>query len=134
MEWLELLELALPVMLKGAWYTLLFALASMVLGLMLGFSVALIRVARLPVLSQIAAVYVSAMRGTPLLVQIFVIYYGLPGIGIEFDPVTAGILALTLNVSAYLSESMRGAIVGVSQGQWQAAQSLGFGWWQSMRY
>lgn len=134
MEWLELFELALPVMLKGALYTLMFALVSMVLGLLLGFSVALIRVAKLPVLSQIAAVYVSAMRGTPLLVQIFVIYYGLPGIGIEFDPVSAGILALTLNVSAYLSESMRGAIVGVSQGQWQAAQSLGFGWWQSMRY
>ena len=134
MEWLELFELALPVMLKGALYTLMFALVSMVLGLILGFSVALVRVARLPVLSQIAAVYVSAMRGTPLLVQIFVIYYGLPGIGIEFDPVSAGILALTLNVSAYLSESMRGAMSGVSQGQWQAAQSLGFTWWQSMRY
>ncbi|MCL6264242.1 amino acid ABC transporter permease [Craterilacuibacter sp. RT1T] len=134
MEWLELFELALPVMLKGVLYTLMFALVSMVLGLILGFSVALVRVARLPVLSQIAAVYVSAMRGTPLLVQIFVIYYGLPGIGIEFDPVSAGILALTLNVSAYLSESMRGAMSGVSQGQWQAAQSLGFTWWQSMRY
>jgi len=132
--WWELAELAWPVLLKGAGYTLAFAVVSMVLGLLLGFVVALVRVAKVPVLAQIAALYVSLIRGTPLLVQIFVIYYGLPSVGIEFSPVSAGILSLTLNVAAYLSESMRGAIAGVHKGQWDAGLSLGFTWWQTMRF
>ncbi|NWK78253.1 amino acid ABC transporter permease [Aquitalea sp. LB_tupeE] len=134
MEWADLITAALPVMLKGALYTLMFAVVAMVLGLLLGFVVALLRVGKVPVLSQLVAFYVSAMRGTPLLVQIFVIYYGLPGIGIELDPVPAGIIALTLNVAAYLSESLRGGIAGVERGQWDAGLSLGFSWWQTMRY
>lgn len=133
-DWMALFEAALPVMLKGAAHTLMFALVSMVLGLALGFLVAMVRVAKLPVLSQLAAFYVSALRGTPLLVQIFVIYYGLPGVGMELDPVPAGVLALTLNVAAYLSESLRGGIAGVAKGQWDAAFSLGLSWWQTMRY
>ncbi|MDN0082131.1 amino acid ABC transporter permease [Crenobacter sp. SG2305] len=132
--WWELVKLAWPVLLQGTGYTLAFAVASMVLGLALGFVVALVRVAKVPVLAQIAALYVSLIRGTPLLVQIFVIYYGLPSIGIEFSPLSAGILALTLNVAAYLSESMRGAIAGVHKGQWDAGLSLGFTWWQTMRF
>jgi len=132
--WWELAELAWPVLLTGTGYTLAFAVASMVLGLALGFVVALVRVAKVPVLSQVAALYVSLIRGTPLLVQIFVIYYGLPSVGIEFSPLSAGILALTLNVAAYLSESMRGAIAGVHKGQWDAGLSLGFTWWQTMRF
>ena len=87
---------------------------------------------KVPVVSQIAAVYVSAFRGTPLLVQIFVLYYGLPSVGIEFTPVTAGILALTLNVAAYLSESMRGAILGIDKGQWEAGLSVGLTWGQTL--
>jgi len=130
----ELLRLALPVLLKGTAYTLLFELVAMVLGLALGFVVALLRIARVPLASPLAAFYVSAMRGTPLLVQIFVIYYGLPGIGIELDPVPAGVLALTLNVAAYLSESLRGGIAGVERGQWDAGLSLGLGWWRCMRF
>lgn len=134
MEWLTLAQDALPVLLKGTGLTLFFAVSAMVLGLMLGFAVALVRLAKVPLLAPLAAFYVSAMRGTPLLVQIFVIYYGLPSVGIEFEPVTAGVLALTLNVAAYLSESLRGAIAGVDKGQWDAAQSLGLSWWQSMRH
>ncbi|TEG83936.1 amino acid ABC transporter permease [Pseudomonas aeruginosa] len=122
--------LALPA--QGAMYTVLFAAVSMVLGLILGFSVAVVRVTKVPVVSQIAAVYVSAFRGTPLLVQIFVLYYGLPSVGIEFTPVTAGILALTLNVAAYLSESMRGAILGIDKGQWEAGLSVGLTWGQTL--
>ena len=136
LEWLanlvELLGMAWPFLLQGAMYTVLFAAVSMVLGLILGFSVAVVRVTKVPVVSQIAAVYVSAFRGTPLLVQIFVLYYGLPSVGIEFTPVTAGILALTLNVAAYLSESMRGAILGIDKGQWEAGLSVGLTWGQSL--
>ncbi|WP_439444845.1 amino acid ABC transporter permease [Pseudomonas aeruginosa] len=136
LEWLanlvELLGMAWPFLLQGAMYTVLFAAVSMVLGLTLGFSVAVVRVTKVPVVSQIAAVYVSAFRGTPLLVQIFVLYYGLPSVGIEFTPVTAGILALTLNVAAYLSESMRGAILGIDKGQWEAGLSVGLTWGQTL--
>ncbi|TEG84334.1 amino acid ABC transporter permease [Pseudomonas aeruginosa] len=136
LEWLanlvELLGMAWPFLLQGAMYTVLFAAVSMVLGLILGFSVAVVRVTKVPVVSQIAAVYVSAFRGTPLLVQIFVLYYGLPSVGIEFTPVTAGILALTLTVAAYLSESMRGAILGIDKGQWEAGLSVGLTWGQTL--
>ncbi len=136
LEWLanlvELLGMAWPFLLQGAMYTVLFAAVSMVLGLILGFSVAVVRVTKVPVVSQIAAVYVSPFRGTPLLVQIFVLYYGLPSVGIEFTPVTAGILALTLNVAAYLSESMRGAILGIDKGQWEAGLSVGLTWGQTL--
>ncbi|HGY3905775.1 TPA: amino acid ABC transporter permease [Pseudomonas aeruginosa] len=136
LEWLanlvELLGMAWPFLLQGAMYTVLFAAVSMVLGLILGFSVAVVRVTKVPVVSQIAAVYVSAFRGTPLPVQIFVLYYGLPSVGIEFTPVTAGILALTLNVAAYLSESMRGAILGIDKGQWEAGLSVGLTWGQTL--
>ncbi|TEO92578.1 amino acid ABC transporter permease [Pseudomonas aeruginosa] len=136
LEWLanlvELLGMAWPFLLQGAMYTVLFAAVSMVLGLILGFSVAVVRVTKVPVVSQIAAVYVSAFRGTPLLVQIFVLYYGLPSVGIEFTPVTAGILALTLNVAACLSESMRGAILGIDKGQWEAGLSVGLTWGQTL--
>jgi cystine transport system permease protein len=128
----DLLREAAPVMAKGAGYTLAFALASMVGGLVLGFPAAVLRIAPWAPLRWPAALYVSAFRGTPLLVQLFVIYYGLPGIGIEFTPVTAGILALSLNAGAYLSESLRGAILGVGRGQWHAGFSLGLTYPQTL--
>jgi cystine transport system permease protein len=128
----DLLREAAPVMAKGAGYTLAFALASMVGGLVLGFPAAVLRIAPWAPLRWPAALYVSAFRGTPLLVQLFVIYYGLPGIGIEFTPVTAGILALSLNAGAYLSESLRGAILGVGRGQWNAGFSLGLTYPQTL--
>ena len=97
MELIALLREAAPVMLVGAGYTVLFAVAAMVGGLALGFPAAILRMSPYRLLRWPASLYVSVMRGTPLLVQIFVIYYGLPGIGIEFTPVTAGVLALSLN-------------------------------------
>ncbi|HEY1148646.1 MAG TPA: amino acid ABC transporter permease [Pseudoduganella sp.] len=134
MEWLELLREAAPVMLKGAGYTLVFAVASMLGGLVIGFPTAVMRILPWKLLNWPASVYVSLMRGTPLLVQMFVIYYGLPSVGIEFTPVTAGILALSLNAGAYLSESLRGAMLSVARGQWSASYSLGMGYGQTLRY
>ena len=133
-ELFDLLRDAAPVMLTGAMYTLLFALAAMVGGLAIGFPVAVMRLSPWALVRWPASIYVSAMRGTPLLVQLFVIYYGLPSIGIEFTPVTAGVLALSLNSGAYLSESLRGAIQSIGQGQWRASFSLGLGYWQSLWY
>ena len=130
----SLLALAWPVMLQGTAYTLLFAAASMIFALPLSGAITLVRVLRVPVAQRLVALYVSAMRGTPLLVQVFIVYYGLPSIGIEFSPITAGILALTLNVAAYMSESLRGSIQAVSQGQWLAGTSLGLTRTQTLRY
>jgi cystine transport system permease protein len=131
---LALLRDAAPTLLRGAGYTLSFALAAMIGGLALGFPAAVLRVAPWAMLRWPAALYVSVFRGTPLLVQLFVIYYGLPSVGIEFTPVTAGVLALSLNAGAYLSESLRGAIQAVSLGQWRASYSLGLSWWQALRH
>ncbi len=131
-ELLDLLRESAPVMLRGAGYTLLLAVAAMLGGLVLGLPTALMRVSPWAPLRWPAAVYVSAFRGTPLLVQLFVVYYGLPSIGIEFTPVTAGVLTLSLNAGAYLSESLRGAILAVAHGQWRAAYSLGLGWGQTL--
>lgn len=134
MAHLDLVWQSLPVLFLGAAITLKFALASAGLGLCVGSVVAIMGIGHNPVLKGIARGYVSLMRGTPLLVQIFVIYYGLPDVGITLDPTSAGILALTANAGAYLSESMRGAIVGIGHGQWDAARSLGLGYLQILRY
>ena len=130
----ELFREAAPVMLTGAGYTLVFAVASMVGGLVIGFPAAVMRILPWKWLRWPANVYVSLMRGTPLLVQMFVIYYGLPSVGIEFTPVTAGILALSLNAGAYLSESLRGAMLSIPKGQWSASYSLGMGYGQTLRH
>lgn len=134
MDLQSLFALAWPVMLKGTGYTLLFAVVSMILGLPLAGLVTLVRVLGVWGLSGLMALYVSVMRGTPLLVQVFIVYYGLPSIGIEFSPITAGILTLTLNVAAYMSETLRGAINAVAKGQWLAGTSLGLTRGQTLRH
>lgn len=134
MDLIELLREAAPVMLTGAGYTLLFAVAAMLGGLVIGFPAAVMRIAPWALLRWPATLYVSIMRGTPLLVQLFVIYYGLPSVGIEFTPVAAGVLALSLNAGAYLSESLRGAINSIGVGQWRASFSLGLTYGQALRF
>ncbi|AOR70610.1 ABC transporter permease [Burkholderia stabilis] len=134
MEALELVVHTLPVMVKGAVLTLKFAVASMALGLVVGLVIAIMRIGSNRLAAGLAQGYVSLMRGTPLLVQMFVVYYGLPDLGITLDPTTAGIFTLTLNAGAYLSESMRGAILGIGRGQWAAAHSLGLTHVQTLRY
>ena len=134
MEAFDLVIHTLPVMMKGALLTLKFAVASMALGLVVGLVVAIMRIGSNRLASGLAQGYVSLMRGTPLLVQMFVVYYGLPDLGITLDPTTAGIFTLTLNAGAYLSESMRGAILGIGRGQWAAAHSLGLTHVQTLRY
>lgn len=137
MDWQDLQSLfaeAAPYLIKGTGFTVMFAVAAMLGGLVLGLPTAVLRVLPWRAARWPAAVYVSLMRGTPLLVQMFVIYYGLPSVGIEFAPVTAGILALSLNAGAYLSESLRGAIAGISKGQWAASFSLGLGYGATLRH
>lgn len=134
MSALTLLIQSLPVLAAGAVLTVKFAVLSMIFGLLGGTLLALMGISHTRWLVALARVYVSVMRGTPLLVQIFVIYYGLPSLGIALDPTPAGVLALSANVAAYLSESMRGAIVGIARDQWLAAYSLGLSRAQTLRY
>ena len=98
---------ALPTLLAATPVTLGFALGAMLLGLPLGLLVALARLSPFAALRGLSSLFVSFMRGTPLLVQIFVIYYGLPSLGITLNPVMGGVIALTLNAAAYLSETIR---------------------------
>ncbi|MGF6262265.1 amino acid ABC transporter permease [Paraburkholderia youngii] len=130
----SLLLQSLPVLAQGALLTIKFAVLSMIFGLIGGAVLALMGISHSRPLNWIARVYVSVMRGTPLLVQIFVIYYGLPSFGISLEPTPAGVIALSANVAAYLSESMRGAILGIHQGQWLASYSLGLSRRQTLRY
>ena len=130
----SLLVQSLPVLAQGAVLTVKFAVLSMIFGLLAASVIAVMGISHNRVLNWVARIYVSLMRGTPLLVQIFVIYYGLPSLGVSLDPTPAGVIALSANVAAYLSESMRGAILGIPSGQWLASYSLGLSRRQTLRY
>lgn len=124
---------SLPSLLKATLMTIFLSAISILIALVIGFVTALIRIVKVKVLYQIASIYISIIRGTPLLVQIYVIYFGLPQIGITLDPIPSGILALSLNAGAYLSESFRAAILAVDNGQMEAAKSMGMSYWQALR-
>ena len=124
---------SLPSLLKATLMTIFLSAISILIALVIGFITALIRIVKIKVLYQIASIYISIIRGTPLLVQIYVIYFGLPQIGITLDPIPSGILALSLNAGAYLSESFRAAILAVDRGQMEAAISMGMTYWQALR-
>lgn len=113
--------------------TLYLAVAGLAIGLILGLAAALVRVAKVPGFDPLARFYVSIVRGTPLLVQVYLVYYGLPQFGISLDPITSGISALSINIGAYLSESFRAALESVDRGQMDAASSIGMTYWQAMR-
>ena len=105
----------------------------MAIGMTLGLITALFRFYKLPVFNKLSELYVFIVRGTPLLVQIYIVYFGLPRIGIEFDAFSSAYLALGINTGAYLSEVFRGAIKSVDKGQLEAALSVGMTYWQAMK-
>lgn len=113
--------------LQGAALTLFLCLCSIVVSVALGFAAALARLSSSAVLLGIASFYTSFFRGTPLLIQILLIYLGLPQLGVVPGAISAGIIALSLNYGAYLSEIFRAGILGVAPGQRQAAMALGLG-------
>lgn len=116
---------SLPFLLKGAWWTVVLSLGGMFFGLLLGFGLALLRLYGYWPLQWLARVYVSFFRGTPLLVQLFMIYYGLPQLGIQLDPLPAALIGFSLNMAAYTAEILRAAIASIDRGQWEAAASIG---------
>jgi cystine transport system permease protein len=114
-----------PIAVGGVLGTIPLALVSFALGLLLAVLVALMRISLNPVVAGVARFYVSVIRGTPLLVQLFVIFYGMPALGVVIDPWPSAIVALSLNVGGYGAEIVRAAILSVPKGQWEAAYTVG---------
>jgi His/Glu/Gln/Arg/opine family amino acid ABC transporter permease subunit len=119
---------AMPLLLKGAMITLEVTILGAFMGIGVGLILTFMRMSHLNVLTYMARIYISLIRGTPLLVQIFFIYYALPGmLGIDLPPFIAGVLALSLNSGAFVTEIIRGGITAVPRGQMEAAKALGIG-------
>ncbi len=121
------------ILIPGITYTIPLTLISFAIGLFIAIAVALIQVSNVKILNPIAKFYVWVIRGTPLLVQIFIIFYGLPNAGIVLDALPAAIIAFSLNVGAYASETLRAAILSVPLGQIEAGYSLGMNYFQALR-
>lgn len=114
----------LPDLLRGLWVTVQLTLVSMALALVVGMAVAMIRYVKIPVISALFTFYVLFVRGTPLLVQAFFVYYVLPDYGITLPTFATGVIVLGLNYSAYTAEVYRAGIEGLDRGQWEAATAL----------
>lgn len=127
-----------PMVKAGFLVSVPLAVASFAIGMVIAMAVAVIRV--MPsenwlhkILLALSKVYISAIRGTPILVQISVVFYGLPAIGVFIDPIPAAIIGFSLNVGAYASETIRAAILSVPKGQWEAGFSIGMTYMQTFR-
>jgi cystine transport system permease protein len=122
-----------PLLWAGVRFTVPLTLLSFTLGLIVGLIVAVVRLFAPEPFAAIVRFYVWIFRGTPLLVQLFLIFYGLPSVGIVLDAFPAALIGFTLNIGAYTSETIRATISSVPKGQWEAAYSIGMNWQQVMR-
>lgn len=113
--------------------TIPLSIITFVIGLILGLLTALSRISNNGILNFIARLYISIFRGTPLLVQLFILFYGLPKLGLILDPYPTAIIGFSLNIGAYASETIRASIMAIPIGQWEAASSLGMSYIQTMR-
>ena len=116
--------------------TIPLAVISFFTGVFIALMVALIRIVEKPnigirLLQILCRIYVSTIRGTPMLVQIFIIFYGLPEVGIKLDPFPTAIIAFSINIGAYASETIRAAILSIPKGQWEASYSIGMNYYQT---
>ena len=132
--WLQLMiDSFWPLLRAGLLFTVPLTLITFVGGIALGFLLALGRLYGPKPLVALVRFYVWLIRGTPLLVQLFLIFYGLPSAGITLDAFTAAVIGFTLNVGAYTSEVIRATLDAVPKGQWEASFSIGMNWFQAMR-
>lgn len=123
-----------PFFIEAAWITIQLSVLTTLLGLACGTLGAMARLSRLRIFRMIGVVYVSVFRGTPALIQLFILYFGGPQIGIQLDAFTAGVIGLGVNIGAYMTETMRGAIIAIDKGQTEAARTVGLSRFQTMRY
>lgn len=131
----ELIQRALPILLMGAGVTIEITAFSVAIGFFIGLFVGIARISQFKILRIMAAVYADCIRGTPLLVQIFLIYFALPmAIGQRVEPFIAAVAACGINSGAYVSEIFRAGMQAIDVGQMEAGRSLGLTWWQTMRF
>jgi His/Glu/Gln/Arg/opine family amino acid ABC transporter permease subunit len=123
-DW-DIVQTAIPLLAKGTLVTLQIALISGVLSILLGFALGLSALGNVRPLRLLVAGYVDFIRGTPLLIQIFLIFFALPVVGVRLDEIWAGIVALSINTAAYMAETVRGGVGSVERGQTEAARSIG---------
>jgi len=123
-DW-DIVQTAIPLLAKGTLVTLQIALISGVLSILLGFALGLSALGNVRLLRLLVAGYVDFIRGTPLLIQIFLIFFALPVVGVRLNEIWAGIVALSLNTAAYMAETVRGGVGSVERGQTEAARSIG---------
>lgn len=133
-EKLKLYWSFIPILSKGALTTLELSLVAMLLAVSLGFILSILRIYAPTPFSQMSILYIELIRGTPLLIQLFFIFYALPYLGIKLSPFVSAILGLGLNYSAYEAENYRGGIQGIPKAQSEAAFALGLSRWQTLRY
>ncbi len=127
----DILVDALPFLMQGLAVTVMVSLGAFVIAMSIGVAVGIAR-AESQAARRWLGPYVEIFRGTPLLIQLFFIYYGLPSIGLTMNNITAGVIGLGLNGGAYVSEIVRGSLYAVAKGQHDAAAALGFSWFQGM--
>ena len=131
----DLVVNSFPLLLVGAGVTIKITALSVALGVVIGLFVGIARISRIKILRVLAAIYVDFFRGTPLLVQIFLVYFALPVItGQRVDPFVAAIGSCGINSGAYVAEIFRDGIQSIDKGQMEAGRSLGMTWVQTMRY
>lgn len=121
------------ILLPGLTMTIPLTAISFTLAMIIAVATALVQFAHVRVLEQLARFYIWVIRGTPLLVQLFVVFYGLPGVGIVLDPFPAAVIVFSVNEGAYCAETMRAALESVPVGQMEAGQCVGMSYMQIMR-
>ena len=132
---LELIEKSLPFLLQGALITIDITMLSVGIGFFIGLFTGIARISRVRLLRITATIYADGIRGTPLLIQIFLIYFALPVVlGMHINPFVAAVTACGINSGAYVSEIFRAGIQSIDIGQMEAGRSLGLTWWQTMYY
>lgn len=130
MSWHQLFDVdlaikSLPFVIQGLGYSVLISFLSMLFGVTIGFIISLMRRSQVFILRLPARLYISFMRGIPMLVLLIIIYSGLPVVGIRFNAVTAAVIAFSINSAAYIAEIIRASLMSVDKGQWDAAYALG---------
>jgi polar amino acid transport system permease protein len=131
---LDLIGRVWPFFVEAAVVTVELSILSIALGLVLGALAAAAKLSRVRPLRWIGTVYVSVIRGTPCLIQLFILYFGGPQIGIQLSPFAAGAIGLGINIGAYMAETIRGAVIAIGKGQTEAARTLGLSRTQAFRY
>lgn len=126
---------SVPMLLGGLKYTLIITAGGLFFGFILGAATGLMKLSRYKILSRIAGIYIETIRGTPLMVQVMFLYFGLPlALGMRIPPLTASIVAISVNAGAYIAEVVRGAVQSIEKGQVEAGRSIGLSRHQTMLY